>query len=122
MRVALDDHEFTFATTHLDHQNDATRQKQAATLNDALAADDRPVILAGDLNAIPDSKPLAILKAKWTVAGKEVPTFPAAKPAKQIDYVLSRSAALRAVAVSVPDEPVASDHRPVLAVFEWVGK
>jgi endonuclease/exonuclease/phosphatase family metal-dependent hydrolase len=39
-----------------------------------------------------------------------------------VDYVLVRPADLwRVIESSVVDAPVASDHRPVLAVLEWTG-
>lgn len=118
--LTLAGRDLTFATTHLHHQNDSFRQRQAARLTEVFADSARPVILAGDLNANPDSKPLAILREGWAVAGGNLLTFPAGKPAKQIDYVLYRPrAAFRMREVVVPDEPVASDHRPVLAVLEF---
>jgi endonuclease/exonuclease/phosphatase family metal-dependent hydrolase len=119
--LTLDGREFTFATTHLHHQSDDFRQKQAAKLTEVFADIKTPVIVAGDLNANPDSKPLALLTPKWTITtGKDLFTFPATKPTKQIDYVLFRpQEALKVVAVTVIDEAVASDHRPLLAVLEW---
>jgi endonuclease/exonuclease/phosphatase family metal-dependent hydrolase len=83
-----------------------------------------PVIVAGDLNADPGSKPLGILTPTWTVTtGEGLFTFPAAKPTKQIDYVLFRpQEAFKVVGVKVIAEAVASDHRPLLAVLEWAGK
>ena len=42
-------------------------------------------------------------------------------PKRQIDYVLFRPAGRFKVAEArVIEEKVASDHRPVLAVLEWV--
>ena len=72
-------------------------------------------------NARPDSKPLSILTRTFTdpSAGKNLLTIPAEKPKYQIDYVLYRPKdKLHPVDVKVIEEPVASDHRPVLAVFE----
>lgn len=123
--LTLDGREITFATTHLHHQNDEFRQQQAAKLNEVFGESARPVILAGDLNATPDSKPLATLAAKWTVAttGPDLFTFPVEKPTKQIDYVLFRPGdTFRVVRATVIDESVASDHRPILAVLEWKKK
>ena len=43
-------------------------------------------------------------------------------PVRRIDYVLcNRDSGLRCVACQVIEEPVASDHRPVLAVFQLDG-
>lgn len=123
--LAVGDREVLFVTTHLHHQGDELRQKQAAELNRLLADGDRPVILAGDLNATPDSKPLAILAAKWANAtsGRELFTIPVETPTRQIDYVLFRpSDTFRVVRATVLSEAVASDHRPILAVLEWKGE
>jgi endonuclease/exonuclease/phosphatase family metal-dependent hydrolase len=122
-RVTVGGREVSFVTTHLHHQNAAFREQQAAELNALFGGADRPVILAGDLNANPDSKPLEILAGKWAnaTAGPALFTFPAGKPAKQIDYVLYRPAdRFKTVEAKVIEEPVASDHRPVLAVLELV--
>lgn len=120
-RLTIDGRDLSFVTTHLDHQLAAERERQAAKLNELFAGADRPVILAGDLNATPDSKAFAALTAKWTdaTAGKGLLTIPMDRPTKQIDYVLFRPAErFRVVSAMVIDEPVASDHRPVLVVLE----
>lgn len=125
VQFTLDGETLSFAGTHLHHQSDPFRRKQTAKINEVLGNVDRPVILAGDLNALPDSKPLEILAEKWTVAtsNPELLTFPADKPTKQIDYILHRPAGrFKVRKTSVLEEPVASDHRPVLAVFEWKPK
>lgn len=115
----------TFAGTHLDHASADLRLRQAKKLNEAFAADDTPVILAGDLNASPSSKPMQALFEKWTSAAgdKSLPTFPAQKPRIAIDHVLFRPAGrFRVVSIEVIDEKVASDHAPLLAVLEYIRK
>jgi endonuclease/exonuclease/phosphatase family metal-dependent hydrolase len=110
-----------FVSTHLDHQKDDLRQKQATKLDELFGKAKGAVILAGDLNATPDSKPLAILAKTWKPAetGKPLLTIPVGKPAKQIDFVLHRPAdKLKVTEARVLDEAVASDHRALLAVFE----
>lgn len=112
----------TFVSTHLDHERDDLRQKQAAKLDDVFGKPKGPVIVAGDLNATPESKPLAILSRNWKPAstGKPLLTIPVKKPARQIDYVLYRPAdKLRVIEARVLDEPVASDHRPLFVVLEF---
>lgn len=120
--VTVDGQPLTFVTTHLHHQNGEFREQQAARLNTLFADAQHPVILAGDLNAEPDSRPLQILREQWSVASAQQPlrTFPAAEPTKQIDFVLYRPAErLRVLSAEVLPEPVASDHRPLLVVLEW---
>jgi endonuclease/exonuclease/phosphatase family metal-dependent hydrolase len=115
----------TFLATHFQHDDAATRKEQAAKLNELFGTADRPLILAGDLNATPDSEPMKLIAEKWSYAtapGKGLFTIPAGEPRRQIDYVLFRPAGrFRVVEAKVIAEPVASDHRPVLAVLEWAG-
>jgi endonuclease/exonuclease/phosphatase family metal-dependent hydrolase len=110
-----------FVSTHLDHRPpDDERMMSAHIINNRLSREERPIILAGDLNATGDSRVLARLSEKWQNASdEETATVPVGKPRRQIDYVLFRPAnRWRVVEVSVLDERVASDHRPLLAVLE----
>ena len=121
VRVTVDGRDLSFVTTHLHHLEAALREQQASKLSDLFAGAERPVIVAGDLNATPESKPLATLKEKWTIATADpgLLTYPSAKPIKQIDYVLVRPAGrFKVVEARVVDEATASDHRPVVVVLE----
>ena len=108
--------------THLDHRpKDAERLASAKVINDLVAkAPDRPAILAGDLNATPESDVLARLLAAWTnTTDKPLATIPVASPSRQIDFVLVRPAARwKTIETRVLDEAVASDHRALLTVLE----
>lgn len=122
-RVKVGGGPLSFVGTHLHHQRDDFREQQAAKLNELFGQADHPVVLAGDLNAEPDAKPLDVLRERWSVAtaGPALFTYPAAKPAAQIDYVLYRPGRrFRVVSARVIEESAASDHRPVLAVLELV--
>jgi endonuclease/exonuclease/phosphatase (EEP) superfamily protein YafD len=78
------------------------------------------VILAGDLNALRDSRVLKEFAKAWTHSSREeMPSVPVGKPARQIDYVLLRPAERwRVIETKVLAEAVASDHRAILAVLE----
>jgi endonuclease/exonuclease/phosphatase family metal-dependent hydrolase len=104
--------------THLHHRDPAARLEQARAL-EALDFGRGPAILGGDLNAMPESEPLAALLASWrSTTAEPQPTFPAGQPARQIDFILYRAGGvLEPGRVRVLDEPVASDHRPILAEF-----
>lgn len=104
--------------THLHHRDPAARLEQARAL-EALDFGAGPAILGGDLNAMPESEPLAALLASWrSTTAEPQPTFPAGQPARQIDFILYRAGGvLEPGKVRVLDEPVASDHRPILAEF-----
>lgn len=112
-----------FFSTHLDHRAaDRERLACAETINGfILKRAKSPAILAGDLNATPDSRVLKLFTAEWTRAAdtKVLPTIPVGEPKRQIDYILFRpSDRWKVVEVRVLDEKVASDHRPIFAVLE----
>ncbi len=120
VRLNLADQECSFVTTHLHHQQDKLRQRQATKLNELFAEVVRPVILAGDFNATPESQPMALLRKHWQIATSDpkLLTYPSEKPTKQIDYILYRpTQRFEVLEAKVIDEPLASDHRPVLAVL-----
>lgn len=114
-----------FASTHLDHESEAERIVQAKVLLDLLSPSSRqPIILAGDLNALPDSPVLQLFDQEWMnpTASQDRFTVPAEQPRRQIDYVLCHPAgAWRVVETRVLDS-TASDHRPLLVILEWVGR
>lgn len=112
-----------FLGTHLDHRPAEGERLASATFINQLAAEPNgPGILAGDLNAVPASETLKRFENAWMnpTAERQLPTIPSKTPARQIDYVLCRpSENWRMVEAKVLDEPVASDHRPLLVVLEW---
>lgn len=121
-----------FITTHFDYlrtigseyaRKAAIEVIEAAFINDSLNI---PYILTGDLNATPLSAPLKLLEEKgWVIenAGKELATVPSISPQKQIDYVLVRpKKRWRIIDVSVIEEELASDHRPILMTLELISE
>ncbi|MGH2379361.1 MAG: endonuclease/exonuclease/phosphatase family protein, partial [Candidatus Limnocylindria bacterium] len=103
--------------THLDHIAGASdvRQGQVRAILDAWAGA-RPAIVAGDLNAAPDSPEMRMLSdAGFTdlaaAAGADQPTFPAREPTERIDYVWGIGVVGSQVHTAVS---TASDHRPVV--------
>ena len=109
----------TFASTHLDHQLEEVRVEQAAALNALFRTNTAAVILAGDFNATPPSKTMSTLAPQWQDAAVEAPepTVPSGKPSRRIDYILcAPKDQWQVISTRVLDEPIASDHRPVLAV------
>ncbi len=120
--VTIDERQLTFVTTHLHHNNAAFRRDQASQLNQLFSETDGIVILTGDLNATPESEPLQVLSQHWKSAtdpSPEMATFPAVKPERQLDYILFRpQQRLQVISAKVIDEPLASDHRPLLVRFK----
>ncbi|MEZ6032505.1 MAG: endonuclease/exonuclease/phosphatase family protein [Planctomycetaceae bacterium] len=121
--VQIDNCRLLFVTTHLHHNNAEFRRAQTVRLNEIFASEvesvDTFVILAGDLNATPESQPIRILAGQWQSATEglsDTLTFPADKPERQLDYIfLHPPSRVRVKSVKVLDEPLASDHRPLLA-------
>ncbi len=112
-----------FISTHFQHNLAADRVAEAQAVNALFAADGdtTAAVLAGDTNAEPGSAPMEVLAERWTgpADGADAPSAPADAPRVRIDHILFRPAGsgLRLLRTEVIDEPVASDHRPVLAVF-----
>ncbi len=111
-----------FVNTHFQHNVPEDRLAEAKAINALFAGDeDLPTILAGDMNATPDSEPIAELLTRWSNATDDPPspTAPSVNPRSRIDYIFYRPAAkFRVVEASVVAETLASDHRPVFAVLE----
>ena len=62
---------------------------------------------------------IVILDEVFSIPADPAPTFPAELPQRRIDYVMwSHFPGWQLVDTRVISEPLASDHRPVLAVFE----
>ena len=109
-----------FISTHFQHNVAQDRVAEATAINGLFARDEMPTILAGDMNARPGSEPIEILLQQWTMAADEPPepTAPSSNPRSRIDYIFYRpAAAFERIESSVVDEPLASDHCPVLAVL-----
>lgn len=108
--------EIIFVDTHLCHRNERVRTMQTVQLNEfADSEGDFPVILAGDFNARPKSAPMnVLLKSNW---------LDAVAPQSRIDYVLLRkNDPWEIIEVRIVDEPIASDHDPVLVTLRWAGE
>jgi endonuclease/exonuclease/phosphatase family metal-dependent hydrolase len=124
VELGAGDDTVVFFATHLDYRpKEHERLASVKKIQSLLPAyGETPMVLAGDLNAEPESETMRQFAVDWQVANQEpLSTYPADAPAKQIDYVLVRPAERwNVVEVRVLDEAVASDHRPVLAVLKRV--
>lgn len=111
--------EIVFAGIHF-YRTEEERLAQARALADSLARIDDPAVLAGDFNSQPGSAVLDFLAADWWVLPKAEDrfTFPSDGADREIDFVMVRPRArFELIEQRVIDEPIASDHRPVLAVL-----
>lgn len=127
------------ANTHLAWRLTATRLRvaQAEAIRDELEASTGPTVLAGDLNDVPGSAPLAVLTRAGfvdvlTAAGAvDRPTFDPANPYlwqpeladRRVDHLLVRDLAVEdaAVVLTGEDAPIVSDHFGVSATVTTRG-
>jgi len=119
--VVVEFKRYIVACTHLS-LTEADRMASLPIIIEAAKQSNKPFIIAGDFNAEPTEEFIAQFSKHFTVVGDStIPTFPADKPNIKIDYiaVYKNAAARRAQAkgYTVLEEPMASDHRPIVAVF-----
>ena len=119
-----------FITTHFDYLETlgsrAARLASVEVIEQAFIPEslDKPVLLAGDLNATPQSATLKLFRERGWVnedLGKDLFTVPSSAPHKQIDYVLVKPLSRWLVKdVSVINDGMASDHHPILMTLELI--
>jgi endonuclease/exonuclease/phosphatase family metal-dependent hydrolase len=118
---AAEPRELMFVGTHLEHQLEPDRIAQTKRLTEVLS-DCAPdaTILAGDFNAQPGSEPMKAILAHWRdTTGEHALTAPSTRPSHKIDWILvPKFSGWRARSARVIDEPMASDHRPVVVELE----
>jgi endonuclease/exonuclease/phosphatase family metal-dependent hydrolase len=95
---------------------------QAQKINELVKKGRYPAILAGDLNALPDSKSIETFKKVWSVTDtNKTPsfTYPPGKPEKKIDYIMYRPAGKWKVKEhkTICDK-IASDHCAYFVTLE----
>ncbi len=114
--------QYLFACTHLS-LTDEDRMASLQIIAREAAASGKPFILAGDLNARPDSPFMTALAEQFDVlTDTEKPTFPADTPTECIDYIAVYKTPCQPYTLLsrfVPEAPMASDHRPVVADIRW---
>lgn len=113
-----------FISTHFQHNVPEDRLAEAIAINKHFAKPDDaiPTILAGDMNATPKAAPILELEKQWknAIDQQASPSAPSPKPTSRIDYIFYRNAPkLELLKTEVIPEKMASDHRPVFAIFEF---
>lgn len=95
------------------------RLSSAYIVSNAFKAYSKPVLLAGDLNATPESPVIENIENYWLIlTNKSSPTSPSNNPTKCIDYILglkANSKIFETKRTLVEQEPVTSDHLPLWA-------
>ena len=116
----LEFEKYVFFVTHLSLTPES-RAESVQIINAERDKYSKPIILVGDFNAMPDSAVMKEFFKTWQDVGPKAFTFPANNPKIRIDYVLVSvpdKKSVRVIDAQVLDEPVASDHRPILSVIE----
>ena len=116
-----------FIATHLDHLDEPTdRIMQVQKIVSVFKVNSHPTILAGDLNDVPESTPITILKEIFTPAylpESAYPTYPSDKPTIKIDYIMTLSKdPWKVVKREVVCHPLASDHCGYLVELELLNE
>ncbi len=115
-----------FVGTHLEHNRSAPdRVTQAEQLLELYSDYPYPVILAGDLNDIPESEAMTILFTLFTPSSGDnpLPTIPSDNPQKKIDYILlDKNHQWRVLESLVIQDEIVSDHCGYFAVIELIKK
>lgn len=114
---------YVVASTHLS-LTEADRNASLPIIIEAAKQYKKPFIIAGDFNAEPNEKFIKNFSRHFTIVGDLVTnTFPADKPNIKIDYIaIFNNKAGKKVKWSdyrVIDEPMASDHRPIVAKLKY---
>jgi endonuclease/exonuclease/phosphatase family metal-dependent hydrolase len=106
--------EFVASSTHFSlTEEDRVESARIIILEAALCG--KPLLVGGDFNAHPGTEPLEVLLREFEILSDGVsPTFPADNPDRCIDYIFGSAGVFRVVHSEVVEEPVASDHRPVV--------
>ncbi len=118
-----------FVNVHFDwisgEEGSASRLNQAKTLVEYVDTIDKAVIITGDFNCTPDSPTMQYFYTQgfeFATKGEDNLSFQGTNKV-EIDHVIYRSTASQKVSVKsirLLDEPVVSDHRPLVAELEVV--
>lgn len=105
--------------THLSLTPDDALASAQIIKDEVAKAGNKPIILMGDLNSLPDSPVIKELQSVFTIISPNgAPTFPANSPTERIDYVMISNGSSYAVTrAEVVNEETASDHRPIVVAL-----
>lgn len=118
--------DYIYCCTHLS-LTEEDRMQSLQILKTFAAGSKKPFFLAGDMNAEPESEFIKRLQKEFHIlSNPKHSTFPAPVPQETIDYIaaLKRNdtADFAVISAKVLNEPVASDHRPVLVELRTAEK
>jgi endonuclease/exonuclease/phosphatase family metal-dependent hydrolase len=93
------------------------RIESVKIINDLFVRSAKPVFLAGDINAVPESEVVKNIETRWQMLNNQAsPTIPSTNPTKCIDFIFAlknTGQKIKTLQSVVENEPLASDHLPV---------
>ena len=100
--------------------------KSLEIVKSSTASYKKPLFLAGDMNAEPESDFIKELQKDFQIlSNPKQSTYPASEPQKTIDYITTLKSNINGFALisaQVLNEPMASDHRPILVEIRTAEK
>ena len=108
----------TFVNTHLEVKTSQMRIEQVQFIEKYLKGRKNQIFLAGDMNAIPDSEEMRMLRENWMDLTNKVFTYHTSKPEIKIDYIYSKpSKNVELLGTEVREDIKLSDHFPVISTI-----
>ena len=108
----------TFVNTHLEVKTAQMRIEQVQFIEKYLKGRKNQIFLAGDMNAIPDSEEMRMLRENWMDLTNKVFTYHTSKPEINIDYIYSKpSKNVELLGTEVREDIKLSDHFPVISTI-----
>lgn len=117
--------DYIYCCTHLS-LTEEDRMKSLEIVKSFTASYKKPLFLAGDMNAEPESDFIKELQKDFQIlSNPKQSTYPAPEPKETIDYITalkSNANGFALISSQVLDEPMASDHRPILVELRTAEK
>ena len=117
--------DYIYCCTHMS-LTEEDRMKSLELVKAFTSSSTKPLFLAGDMNAEPESGFIKELQKDFQIlSNPKQHTFPAPDPKEAIDYIATLKQNAKGFAVisaKVINEPMASDHRPILVELRTVEK
>ena len=117
--------DYIYCCTHMS-LTEEDRMKSLDQLKAFTSSSTKPLFLAGDMNAEPESGFIKELQKDFQIlSNPKQHTFPAPDPKETIDYIamLKQNAkGFAVISAKVINEPMASDHRPILVELRTAEK
>lgn len=117
--------DYIYCCTHMS-LTEEDRMKSLELVKAFTSSSTKPLFLAGDMNAEPEFGFIKELQKDFQIlSNPKQHTFPAPDPKETIDYIATLKQNAKGFAVisaKVINEPMASDHRPILVELRTVEK